>query len=62
MMALAWLVYRSTKSPVLLGTVGFMAQIPLFALATLGGVAADRFSRRRIILVTQTAAMLAIFL
>jgi MFS family permease len=58
MVALAWLVYRLTKSPVLLGTVGFMAQFPIFALATLGGVAADRFNRRGIILVTQTAAML----
>jgi MFS family permease len=57
MVALAWLVYRLTHSPVLLGTVGFAALIPVFALAALGGVAADRFSRRGVILMTQTAGM-----
>ena len=33
--AQAWLVYRLTGSPVLLGAVGFAGQIPIFLLAVL---------------------------
>jgi MFS family permease len=53
-----WLVYRLTGSAVLLGTVGFASQIPVFLLSPLGGVLADRRERRRILLATQTASML----
>lgn len=55
--AQAWLVYRLTGSPVLLGTVGFTGQIPVFFLAPIGGALADRYRRRRIIVITQTSAM-----
>ena len=44
--AQAWLVYRLTGSSLLLGTVGFAGQIPVFLLAPLGGMVADRFNRR----------------
>ena len=54
----AWLVYRLTGSAVLLGTVGFASQIPVFLLAPVGGVVADRFDRRRIIIVTQFLSMI----
>jgi MFS family permease len=57
----AWLVYRLTGSAVLLGAIGFAGQIPVFVLSTAGGIAADRFSRRRIVIATQTAAMLLAF-
>ena len=40
--AQAWLVYRLTGSAVLLGAAGFSAQIPVFLLAPVGGVVADR--------------------
>src|SRR5918911_5217836 len=53
----SWLVYRLTGSSLLLGSVGFAAQIPVFLLATVGGVAADRLNRHRIIIATQTCAM-----
>jgi MFS family permease len=56
--AQSWLVYRLTGSAVLLGTVGFASQIPVFLLSPLGGVVADRRERRRILLATQTASML----
>ena len=59
--AQAWLVYRLTGSAVLLGAIGFAGQIPVFILSTAGGIAADRFSRRRIVIGTQTAAMLLAF-
>jgi len=56
--AQSWLVYRLTGSAVLLGFVGFSSQIPVFLLAPLGGAVADRYHRRPILVVTQTAAML----
>jgi MFS family permease len=56
--AQAWLVYRLTGSATLLGIVGFCGQIPVFLFASIGGTVADRFPRRRILIVTQTAAML----
>lgn len=56
--ALAWLVYRLTDSVWLLGVVGFSTQIPVFVLAPFAGVIADRHHRHRLLLLTQTAAML----
>jgi MFS family permease len=61
MVAQSWLVYRLTGSAVLLGAVGFSGQIPVFLLAPLGGSVADRFHRRRILVATQTTAMLLAF-
>src|SRR6202043_2865645 len=54
----AWLVYRLTGSSFLLGTVAFAGQIPVFLLAPLGGMAADRWNRRRIVIATQTLSMI----
>jgi len=55
--ATSWLVYRLTKSPLLLGTVGFAGQIPTFLLAPLAGVIVDRIDRRKVLVWTQTLAM-----
>jgi MFS family permease len=55
--AQAWLVYRLTGSSLLLGTVGFTGQIPVFLLAPIGGIVADRGDRRRIVVATQVASM-----
>jgi len=57
MVAQSWLVYRLTGSSLLLGTVGFAGQIPVFLLAPVGGMIADRHSRHRIVIGTQTSAM-----
>ena len=59
--AQSWLVYRMTGSALLLGTVGFASQIPVFILAPLGGMLADRRSRQRIVIATQTISMLLAF-
>jgi len=56
--AQAWLVYRLTGSSVLLGLVSFSGQIPVFLMAPVGGIVADRLPRRRVVIGTQTAAML----
>jgi MFS family permease len=55
--ALSWLVYRLTGSATLLGAVGFASQIPIFALSPIGGVVSDRFSCRRVLLLTQSLAL-----
>lgn len=56
--AQAWLVYRLTGSSVMLGLVSFSSQIPVFLMAPAGGIVADRFRRRRVVIGTQTASML----
>jgi MFS family permease len=56
--AMSWLVYRLTNSVLLLGIVGFSGQIPAFFLTPFAGVVADRHNRRRVLIVTQTLAML----
>ena len=56
--AQSWLVYRMTGSSLLLGTVGFASQIPIFLLAPAGGVVADRYNRQRAVIATQAASMI----
>lgn len=48
-----WLVYQLTNSPLYLGYVGLAQAIPAIALNLVGGVVADRFNRRLLILSTQ---------
>src|SRR5215831_14392217 len=60
--AQSWLVYRLTGSTLLLGTVGFASQFPVFLVAPIGGVVADRTNRHRIVIATQTASMLLAFI
>src|SRR5437660_676269 len=55
--AQSWLIYRLTGSSVLLGLVNFASQIPVFLLAPVAGVVADRHSRHRIVIATQSASM-----
>src|SRR6201981_4042261 len=53
----AWLVYRLTGSSLLLGTVAFAGQIPVFLLAPIGGMVADRWNRQRVVIATQACSM-----
>src|ERR1051325_10631128 len=59
--AQSWLVYRLTHSELLLGTAWFCSQIAVFALGPLGGLAADRFSRHRLVILTQFLSLLQAF-
>ncbi len=59
--AQAWLVYSLTGSALLLGVVGFAGQIPIFIFAPLGGLAADRWNRHRVVICTQVASMILAF-
>lgn len=55
--AQGWLVYRLWHRSELLGWVGFLGQIPVFLLGAWAGSLADRLPRRRMVLTTQTVAM-----
>lgn len=59
--AMSWLVYRITNSPLLLGFVGFIGQLPAFLCTPFAGVIADRHHRHRILIITQTLAMAQAF-
>ena len=59
--AISWLVYRLTNSPLLLGVVVFSGQVPTFILAPFAGVMADRWNRHRILIITQTLSMTLAF-
>src|SRR2546428_4932672 len=56
--AQSWLIYRFTHSELLVGTAWFCMQIPVFALGILGGLASDRYSRHRLVVLTQTLSLL----
>lgn len=58
---LPWLVYHLTGSALLLGIVSFAGQIPTFLLSPFAGVLTDRWSRYRVLLVTQIVSMLQAF-
>jgi MFS family permease len=55
-LAASLLVYRLTHSAFLLGVLNFCSFVPLLLLASWAGSAADRFDRKRLLLVTQIAS------
>ena len=60
--AQSWLVYKLTGSGLLLGSVGFASQIPVFLFAPVGGITADRSNRQRVVIGTQVASMILAFI
>jgi MFS family permease len=58
----AWLVLELTHSALQLGLVGALQFLPVLLFSLFGGVFADRWPKRRVLLVTQSAAMLQAFL
>ncbi len=56
--AMVWLVYRLTNSALMLGVIGFLSQVPLLIFGPMGGIIADRYAKRRILLFTQISFML----
>jgi len=56
------LVYHLTHSPALLGVFGFANQLPMLLISSLGGYVADRYSRHRGVICTQSSAMALAFL
>jgi MFS family permease len=59
--ALLWVVAVSTRSATRVTLIAFITVVPLLLLGPLGGALADRFPRRRLLLVTQTLLMVQAF-
>ena len=60
--AQSWLVWQLTRSPFLLGVVSFFDTVPRLFFGALGGAIADRFDRRRLLMITQTLGMAQAFI
>jgi len=54
----SWVVYTMTHSAFMLGLTVFASQFPSFLLSLIGGITSDRYSRYKILLITQTASLL----
>ena len=59
--AQAWLVLDLTHSPLQLGVVSALQFTPVLLLSPIGGVLSDRFAKRRVLLISQTAMQLQAF-
>lgn len=61
--AQGWLVYSLTKSPFYLGLVAAAGSLPILLFTLAGGIAADRFRKRNLLLLTQALSIMpALFL
>jgi len=56
-----WLVLSLTNSPFKLGLVSMAGSLPVLLFTLWGGVVADRVNKRKLIITTQTCAMLLAF-
>jgi len=61
-LAQAWLVLQISGSPFLLGLDAFLGDIPIFLFSLVGGVIADRYDRRRLLVASQFVQMSCAFL
>lgn len=59
--AIGWFVWRITRNPNMSGVIQFCAQVPVLLLGPTAGFVADRFNRRRLLLLTQTLMMFQAF-
>src|SRR3954454_11191658 len=53
LVALPFQIYQQTRSPVLTGLLGAFELVPLVVMALVGGAIADRFDRRKVLLLDQ---------
>ncbi len=60
--AQAWVVYQIGHSELALGLVAFASAIPTLIISPWGGVVVDRMSRRTLLLLTQSGAMILAFI
>ena len=52
-----WLMHRLTSSALMLGLLGFLQFLPVLLLSLWAGVVVDHVDKRRLLLVTQSAAL-----
>ena len=55
--AVSWVIYSLTHSKFMLGVSLFASMFPSFLFSFIGGVAADRYDRYKLLLATQVASM-----
>ncbi|WP_446898329.1 MFS transporter [Clostridium sp. LBM24168] len=60
--ALSWYVYKMTNSPFLLGLIGVFQYAPVLLITLIGGVIAERHSKKKILIVTQFSYMIQAFI
>jgi len=60
--AQGWVVYQISRSELSLGLVAFASAIPVLVISPWGGVIVDRVSRRKLLILTQSGAMLLAFI
>lgn len=53
--AITWLAYAESGSVSVLGTVAALTMLPMLALGPVGGMLADRFDERHVVMATQAA-------
>ena len=56
--AQGWLMHRLTDSAFMLGLLGFCQFLPVMVVSPWAGVVADRVDKRRLLLITQSFALL----
>jgi MFS family permease len=56
--AQSWLVYSLTKSPLYLGIIASVASFPILFLTLIGGMVADRYPKRNILILTQALSVI----
>ncbi|MGD0281331.1 MAG: MFS transporter [Dissulfurispiraceae bacterium] len=56
--AQSWLVYSLTKSPLYLGIIASAASLPILLFTLIGGMVADRYPKRNILILTQTLSVI----
>ena len=56
-----WLVHELSESPLALGYVGMANAVPAIGLNLFGGVLADKFDKRKLIMTAQTIASMLVF-
>ncbi len=59
--AQGWVVYQIGHSELILGIVSFASAIPVLVISPWGGVVVDRMSRRKLLMMTQSGAMILAF-
>jgi MFS family permease len=55
--AVSWVIYTQTHSAVMLGVSVFIQQFPSFLLSLAGGIVSDRYDRKKIFFITQSASL-----
>src|SRR5215469_14714229 len=57
--AINWHIYLLTKSPLALGGVGLVRVVPISLCSLAGGLVADAFDRKRLMIATQSLMMIS---